>query len=310
MAIATAVTLTPTPPNFSTFGPRISLYTPLTHTSGELVILCTWLGAARKYIDKYIAAYRTIAPNAKILLIESDITSITSPYSSQRKAVMPAVEIVGGVLSECTSTTKSGRKKKDGGKKGLKILLHTFSNGGLLSATALLLASHSVLPVPLPLIGTIMDSGPAAGYYWKSYNAMVLSLPKGMMRWAGYVVVHGILLGLFASVGLGRYEYPEILVRRTMLDEEYVCNARSGKEGETRDGADEGKKGRICYIYSKADQMTDWHDVVEHADRAREKGWEVEEWRLEDTAHCNHFRKYEEGYFGRMRAMWAGEALS
>jgi hypothetical protein len=184
-----------------------------------------------------------------------------------------------------------------------KILLHTFSNGGPISATALLLALHSQKAYPLPLIGVIMDSGPAAGYYWKSYNAMVLSLPAGLARTMGYVVVHGILLGLFASVALGRYEYPEVLVRRTLLDEDYVRGV-SGSVDEGKTG-----KGKICYVYSKADEMTDWHDVVGHADMAREKGWEVEEWRLEDTAHCHHFRKYEQGYVERMRATWEGEAL-
>jgi hypothetical protein len=288
--VLTHPTPTPTPPTFSKLGPRISLYTPPSHVSGELILLCTWLGAARKHIDKYIAAYRTIAPSAKILLIQSDVTSVTSPYPSQRKAIMPAVAVVRAVLDESTMAAP-------------KILLHTFSNGGPISATALLLALHSQRTSPLPLIGMIMDSGPAAGYYWKSYNAMVLSLPAGLARTMGYVVVHGILLGLFTSVALGRYEYPEVLVRRTSLDEDYV----RGVDG----GVNEGKmgKGRVCYVYSKADQMTDWHDVVEHADMAREKGWEVEEWRLEDTAHCNHFSKYEQGYVEKMRAMWEGEAL-
>jgi hypothetical protein len=279
-------TPTPAPLTFIKLGPRISLYTPPSYTSGELILLCTWLGAARKHIDKYIAAYRTIAPTAKILLIQSDVTSVTSPYPSQRKAIMPAVAVVRAVLDESS-------------KLAPNILLHTFSNGGPISATALLLALHFQQASPLPLRGIIMDSGPAAGYYWKSYNAMVLSLPAGFARTVGYVVVHGILLGLFASVALGRYEYPEVLVRRTLLDEDCVR------------GVDEGKmrKGKICYVYSKADQMTDWHDVVEHADMAREKGWEGEEWRLEDTAHCHHFRKHEEGYVERMRAMWEGKAL-
>jgi hypothetical protein len=292
MSSTTAVphpTPTPAPPSFSKLGPRISLYTPPSNTSGELIILCTWLGAARKHIDKYITAYRSIASNAKILLIQSDVTSITSPYPSQRKAIMPAVEVVRGVLEDSNST-QAHRKEP-------RILLHTFSNGGPISATALFLAQTSITSQPLPLIGTIMDSGPAAGYYWNSYNAMVLSLPPGLARTLGYVAVHGILLGLFASVALGRYEYPEVLVRRTMLDEHYV----------SREG---GEKGRICYVYSKADQMTDWHDVVEHADMAREKGWDVQEWRLEDTAHCNHFKSNEEGYVGRLRGMWVGEALS
>jgi hypothetical protein len=93
-------------------------------------------------------------------------------------------------------------------------------------------------------------------------------------------------------VALGRYEYPEVLVRRTLLDEDFVC------------GAEKGTKRRICYLYSKTDRMTDWKDVVEHADTAREKGWDVSEVVFEGTAHCNHFVKNEGVYAGEMRKMW------
>jgi hypothetical protein len=176
--------------------------------------LCTWLGAARKHIDKYIASYRTIAPNAKILLIQSDVATVTSSYPTQRKAIMPAVEVVRAVLGECTypaciaASVLEHQSKK---YQGPRILLHTFSNGGPISATALLLALHTQTSASLPLVGIIMDSGPAAGYYWKSYNAMVLSLPPGILRSAGYVFVHGILLGLFARVALERHKEENML---------------------------------------------------------------------------------------------------
>ncbi|KAI4937868.1 hypothetical protein J4E85_000305 [Alternaria conjuncta] len=228
---------TPTSPSlsFSKLGPRISLYTPPSHTTGELIILCTWLGAARKHIDKYIAAYLTIAPNAKILLIQSDVTSVTSSYPGQHKAIIPAVEVVRSVLSDCTSTAptnvpSSPTANTTKTQPTPKILIHTFSNGGPISATALLLALHTQTSTPLPITGIIMDSGPAAGYYWKSYNAMILSLPPGPIRSAGYVFVHGILIILRASVALGRYEHPEVLVRRTLLDEEFVSGAEKGKK--------------------------------------------------------------------------------
>ncbi|KAH6881887.1 indole-diterpene biosynthesis protein-like protein PaxU [Alternaria rosae] len=277
------------PPSFSKLGPRMSLYTPPSHATGELIILCTWLGAARKHIDKYISAYLTIAPNAKILLIQSDVTSVTSSYPNQRKDIMPAVEVVRGVLSHTTKYPPNP-----------KILIHTFSNGGPISATALLLALHTQISTPLPITGIIMDSGPAAGYYWKSYNAMVLSLPSGLLRSAGYVFVHGILLILFASVALGRYEYPEVLVRRTLLDERFVCDG--GRGGNA--------KGRVCYLYSKADRMTDWEDVVGHADMAKEKGWDVGEVVFEGTPHCGHLVGNDGAYVGEMGRMWEGRAFA
>ncbi|KAI4671934.1 uncharacterized protein J4E78_000432 [Alternaria triticimaculans] len=302
MLLATHPPPTSLSPSFSKLGPRISLYTPQSHTTGELIILCTWLGAAQKHIDKYVAAYRTIAPNAKILLIQSDVTSVTSSYPAQQKAIIPAVEVVRGVLSDCTSTPSTNVPSSPTANTTKthptpKILIHTFSNGGPISATALLLALHTQTSTPLPITGIIMDSGPAAGYYWKSYNAMILSLPPGPIRSAGYVFVHGILIILRASVALGRYEHPEVLVRRTLLDEKFVA------------GVEKEKKRRVCYLYSKADQMTDWEDVVAHKEMAREMGWDVGEVVFEGTPHCGHFVGNEEVYVGEMERMWEGKTF-
>jgi len=99
-------------------------------------------------------------------------------------------------------------------------------------------------------------------------------------------------------VALGRYEHPEVLVRRTLLDEKFVCDG--GRVGDA--------KGRVCYLYSKADQMTDWEDVVAHKEMAREKGWDVGEMVFEGTPHCGHFVGNEEVYVGEMGKMWEERA--
>ena len=268
---------TTTAPPFIPVIPQISLYTPPTHNPTHLIILCAWLGAHTKHIAKYTSTYVHIAPRARILLIECNILSITSSYAAQRRAILPAVEIVRATLS---NTEKP------------RILLHTFSNGGPNSATQLLIVLKEQIGSPLPLVGTICDSGPAAGEYWKNHNAMVLSLPPGISRILGVPIVHGILILLALSVVLGRYEKLEVLIRRTLLSSEYVVGC-----GERR----------ICYVYSKADKMTHWEDVEGHARIARGAGWEVEEWCLEGTAHCNHFSADVEGYVGRMRGIWEGE---
>jgi hypothetical protein len=266
------------PPIFTSLGPRISLSSPPNHVTGELIILCTWLGAHSKHIAKYTAIYRSIAPGARILLLESDVRSITSSYAAQRSAIIPATDVVRSVLDESNTP---------------KILLHTFSNGGPNCATQLLIVLRSTLGAPLPLIGILCDSGPAAGSYWKNYNAMVLSLPKGLARAIGVPVIHVILILLAASVALGRYDKLEDTIRETLLSGEYV----------------QGRK-RICYVYSKEDEMVDWRDVVGHADMARGKGWVVHEWEAQGTAHCGHLRGHEEIYGEKMRRLWEGEELT
>ena len=71
---------------FDYVGPRTSLYSSTRPVPGQLVIICTWLGAARKHIAKYTNLYQQIAPGARILLIESNVqilvSSVSGPYGS------------------------------------------------------------------------------------------------------------------------------------------------------------------------------------------------------------------------------------
>lgn len=274
---------TSTPQNEITFqkvGPNILLFTPPSHTAGELVIICSWLGAARKHIAKYTDGYRKVAPNAKILLIQSSVGVITSTYATQLKAIQPAVQVVRATLDESGHGTI--------GK--IKIVIHTFSNGGINSATQLLIALHKQLATPLPLHAIICDSGPAIGTYWKSYKGMTISLPKGFLwQLLGPVVVHAILIVLYSSIAIGRYEKPEDLWRRTLLDE----NITDSKT--------------ISYIYSRADKVTDWTDITSHADVARQKGWDIHEVVFEDTDHVNHLGKHGEEYFQAVERVWRGD---
>lgn len=82
MTVTTAVSPRFSPstsiPGFRHIGPRTSLYTPSTAVVGQLVIICTWLGASKKVIAKYVALYQLITPGAKILLIESNVPILVS----------------------------------------------------------------------------------------------------------------------------------------------------------------------------------------------------------------------------------------
>jgi hypothetical protein len=124
---------------------------------------------------------------------------------------------------------------------------------------------------------------------------MVLSLPKDLIsRVFGAVAVHVILVLLYACIACGRYEAPEDLIRRTLLDQEMVQAA----------AAEESKKKRACYLFSKADKMVEWTDVTDHAEDARAKGWQVEEIMFEGSGHCAHLPMHEEQYVAAVRNMW------
>lgn len=298
---------------FIKIGHRTSLFTPQKPTSGQLVILCTWLGAAPKHISKYTTLYEEIAPGARILLIESNVPIIVSSYAKQREAIKPAVSAVLDTLKECgvisreTQTVGNGRHSSiqpEVNKPTPQILLHVFSNGGTTIATQLLLVLNSHLEATLPLVGLLCDSGPAKGTYWRSYNAMVLSLPKDLAtRFLGAMACHCILVMLYSWIACG-YENPANLQRRTMLDAGIVSASQEDVTGDV-----DGKRpaGRVCYFYSKEDRMCLWSDIKSHADDARMLGWDVKEVVFEGSAHCAHFPKNEEKYSNAVKSIWRGE---
>ncbi len=171
---------------FVPLGPRISLYTPEQPITGQMIIICTWLGAIPKHIAKYTDVYRGIAPGARILLIESAVPILVSSYARQRAAIVPAVTVVLAALAECShvplpdgnKTTDDRSNRNPSGISKPKIILHMFSNGGTNTATQFLLVLHERLRAPLPLSGMLYDSCPAKGTYWKDHRAMFYYAPQ------------------------------------------------------------------------------------------------------------------------------------
>jgi hypothetical protein len=267
----------------------MSLFTPPNPAPGQLVILCTWLGALPKHIKKYILTHRTIAPRSRILLVQSDVGIVTSTYPTQRRAIKPAVQAVWTVLGECGQDNDEAPPKP-------QILIHTFSGGGTNSATQILLELGEQRGTSLPVVGILCDSGPAKGDYWKSYHSMLLSMPKGLARTVGPLIAQFVCVVLFTSIAIGRYEKPEDMWRRTLLDAKFVTGTTT-------------KEGRISYMFSKADDQVDWQDIVDHADMARSKGWEVAVFEFKDTPHCNHFSSDVDLYSGIMQRLWDGVSL-
>ena len=157
------------------------------------------------------------------------------------------------------------------------------------------------LNAPLPLAGLLCDSCPAQGTYWKSYDAMVLSLPKDVMsRMFGALACHCILILLYSWIACGN-ENPASLQRRTLLDTNTFEPGWAADEQAPVVAA-----GRVCYLFSRSDRMCLWTDVVEHAEEARAKGWQVEEIMFEQSGHCAHLSKNESQYVDAVNAIWQG----
>ncbi|KAK7937186.1 uncharacterized protein PG986_014054 [Apiospora aurea] len=274
-------------PGFVQLGPNILLYTPSEHQVGQLIILCTWMGAADKHIAKYADIYRQKAPGAKILLLKSVVGSMISSYASQRRAMRPAQQAVCQLLQEHYSLQRGGESFSE----EPRILLHMMSNGGANSATNLLVDLKARLKAPLPMAGLICDSTPNASSWKKTCHAFMYSFPCGFpINLFTTAFVYATITLLYAWIALGN-EAPEDYWRRSVLDEKLIrCR-------------------KVCYVASKIDKMTDWRDVVSHAAEARKMGWKTKEIIVDDTPHCNHISKHEEVYVNAVSDVWEGREI-
>ena len=278
---------------FATLSPTVSIYTPPSYQKGQLIILCTWMGAAEKHLAKYIRLHQEHRPNSKILHVRSTVPGLISSYAAQRKAMKPAVLAVLAHLDECDFTPGGANLTEP----LPHILLHLFSSGGANTATQLLLTLHQALQSPAPIMGLVCDSAPAGGSYWKGYSGFINSLPRRFpANILGPIAIHLILGLLHLNIALGRYEQPEDLWRNTILDETLHADPKDGSH-------------RIAYIASKADKITYWEDVGSHAKLARAKEWQVKEVLYEGTSHCNHMGKDETAYNSIIQAVWERSSL-
>ena len=113
------------------------------------------------------------------------------------------------------------------------------------------------------------------------------------------MVCHCILLILYSWIAIGN-ENPASLQRRTLLSEDI---SQSAWEADRSNDA----RGRVTYLFSKADQTCYWQDVEEHAKVARKQGWLVNEVLFEDSKHCAHLNKHEDEYVDAVERLWKGE---
>jgi hypothetical protein len=276
------VTQAASPSNINAY---TTLYKSESHEPSELIILCTWLGAHKKHIAKYIALYEKLAPRTSILLIESAVGTITPAYSTQRQMMANAVTLVRNVAQAGTTS---------------KILLHAFSNGGSNSASQLLQAYRELTDQAIPLHGMLIDSAPGKGEYWKSYNAIRSTLPRSRV-WniLGPAIAHAIPLWMYTGAWLGFYPTFEQLIWDTILDERLWRGSVLGNG----DGEAENRR-KIAYLWGKMDRVICWEDIVQHSQEARNKMWHVRSEEFAGSGHCEHFRMHADQYEGVVRDVW------
>lgn len=248
---------------FSKLSDITSLYRPNTATKSStdasslrLIVLCSWMSAAPKHIQKYTDGYRRLFPDATILLIEARLPSMF--LGSDLTA---AGEFLDSYVNKAASDSRTEKQH---------IALHAFSNGG--GNNTVWLAERLIKQYGrLPFDSVIFDSCPGQAELASTTRAITLSLPNQyLLRTIGSYFIY--LLVLFYKVinqAIGA-ENTIAWIRRVLNDATIFAPTTPR-----------------LYLYSEGDALVRWQDVHEHAEDARKKGFSVvREEKFFKAPHC------------------------
>ena len=168
-------------------------------------------------------------------------------------------------------------------KDKTKILLHSFSNGGMKTNISL----RTLLP-ELPPHVAILDSCPGYYSYKSTHKAMLASSPPNL-RAIGWPLVHLIII--FATI-VGKISrippWPTENARLMNLTD----------AGQTQ------IERRRMYFYGTADDMVSWKDVERHANEAKRNGFDVRLEKFEGAKHVACTRVDGVRYWKAVEEFW------
>jgi hypothetical protein len=240
----------------------------------ELIILCTWMSAAHRYIAKYTNTYTTYFPSASQLVVCSTLPDMTwRTHTSQRNRITPAINLLGSILEKNPKT---------------RILLHVFSDGGANTACQLAHELRVLTSKPFLTTAMILDSTPGGGTYKSCRDAIVNSIPRSLfVRFIGIWLTHAYLMTVWTMETFLRVENVR---ERRMLD---LNDSKLFAEQATR-----------LYVYSKVDKIVPWEGVEAHAEAAMSMGLRIERLRFEETSHVGHIQKHAATYWETVQRVW------
>lgn len=247
-----------------------------------LVLLCSWMDASPRHVEKYTTYYQTLYPASPILLVTSSTRDFFFNTSArQARELAPALAVI---REHCSSPATSS---SDGG--GGNLLVHALSNGGCghLAMISTLYA-RTTGGAALPASAVIYDSAPGQSRFVQGFTAMSMGLPAfPLVRWPLQALVAVLLLVFF-------HLPPLVGVKTLSMEMSEVLN----------DGRLLRKQAPRTYAYSAADAIIMAQDVEDHAREAEGGGLVVRREVFEGTPHVGHMRKEPERYWEMVAVAW------
>lgn len=257
-----------------------ALVKPKTGTSDpELVLMCGWMDASLRTVAKYAAGYGKVFPSSQVLVVRSTSTQFLKRHSEQVADLRKATDF----LREEGLLGSAGRKR---------LLVHTFSNGGVSQLLSIASDSRRYSVGPLDPAAFIFDSCPGCSGLRIMLTAFTARFQSRWARLALYPLVtvaymFSVLKGYAPLLWLGKPKPQPIENLRRLLQDPSLL-APSPR----------------TYIYSREDQLIPWQAVEKHADDARSLGINVRLERFVGSSHVAHERADSERYWQLVKEAW------
>jgi len=140
----------------------------------------------------------------------------------------------------------------------------------------------------LKMNAMVLDSTPGRATYAATLRAFSLGLPKNP-------IVHFIGM-IFMRLVFVLYKL-QFILRGTV---DLVDSLRV----DLKDKEIYNLEAKRCHIYSVKDDMVQWQFVEEHAQEARELGYDVQIERFGESGHCGHLLLDPERYWSIVQKLW------
>jgi hypothetical protein len=246
----------------------------------DLIIITSWTGALPKHIEKYTQAYSDLYSNCPILLITTSIQDLTL-RSDKRKHddLEPVVKYIESQILHRRT-------------QHYNIFLHALSEGGSNKAVTLAKAFLKHTGYRLPIAASIYDSTPGTARFSNNIAAYKRSLPHNPA-----VRFFGLMFGVVVLAIT--FFFHRVLVRG---DADVLARTRRAINDSTLWPVTGIPR---TYVFSEADDLIWWRDIVEHAELSAQKfGVLSLVVKYNDTAHCHHMRDNVEFYWSLVKKTW------
>ncbi|KFY07838.1 hypothetical protein V492_06780 [Pseudogymnoascus sp. VKM F-4246] len=237
----------------------------------DVILFMSWLDAQPKHIAKYTEYYKNLYPNASIILATSStMEAVTRSKANDTKLYPP---IVAKLQALPPST---------------RILLHSFSNGGL-SNTALTTKEYNRRTnAPLPIQAQIFDSGPGYPHFWADIRALRAGLPKNFIIRNLATAMLTVAYALYTSIWWLRGVENPIITYGKMMNLPELFSPKVPR----------------AYIYSREDDMVQYGDVEDHMAKAKALGYEARAEMFEGSGHVSHMPNDSKRYWDIVQSVW------